>query len=133
MGKIKLADLLGIVSVLSTGTVAETAQVQSWTTAVKISCDNSVAEAHASNILLCEDALCSVVFPAGGVDCGGGVRSDGHRFDTPFKPTVFSYTLEVMDQGSRLICSNVGDGMPMGTTVTCDGSNSPKLTVGRPH
>jgi len=135
MRNITLAGLLSILAVLFAGRLAVAGQAQLWTTSTKLSCDRSVMGADTINVKLCEDATCSVSFDAGGLECGSnlGLKSTGHRFDTKFKPTAFSFTVEVRDQNNNVICSNSGEGMPMGTTVTCNGSSSPKFTVGRPH
>jgi hypothetical protein len=129
------ARMLSILALLFASASAEAGQAQSWTTAIKITCDRTVGQANATNVMLCEDATCFKSYLAGGFDCGTdlGFRTTGYRIDTDFKPAVFSYTLAVSDQSARLMCSNSGSGIPVGTTVTCDGSRSPKLSVGRPH
>jgi hypothetical protein len=146
MRKIIMRGLIFMVAVLSASNLAEAGQAQSsWTTSVKISCDNTVVAATA-DVFLCKNPNCDpdiyqvpFVFTCGTDSLG---RSSGGRFEMDlFEPWVFSYTINVRDQFGTW-CSYSGIGVPVGktvttesttTTVTCPGDRSPKLSVGRPH
>ena len=136
MQKRIITGLLSMLAVVSTIGLAQAGQAQSsWKTAVKITCDRTVPQGDAVNVFVCTDSTCNTYAHAGALQCGTnlGMRTTGHRVETNFKPTVFKYSLEVRNQFNDVICSNQGEGMPVGNTVTCNGAKSPKLSVGRPH
>jgi hypothetical protein len=136
MSKIKLVRFLSFLAVVGMSSFAEGAQADTWTTAIKITCDNSVAEASATKLKLCTTTNCNTYSTPPDVVCGGTEtrnRSAGYRFETDFKPGLINYTLEVKDQSGRVICFEEVNGTPVGSTATCQDGKSPKLSVGRPH
>lgn len=148
MRKIIMAGFLCMFAVIFASNLAEAAGAP-YTTSVKLTCDNSVAQASAINFYLCRFANCGDfypndgLFPNGGItlECGTGldIRSTGFRVETDFEPTNFIVTINAVDQSGGTCASVPNEGFDytigeVGSTVTCgDGSRSPKLSVGRPH
>lgn len=140
MRKMIMAGIFSLVAFCFGSDFAQAAQVKlTWKTSVKITCDRTVEQGEAVGLFLCTDATCNTHFPDDQIgihlNCGTmlGKRSTGFRVETPFEPTVFKSTLNVLNEADVVICSNPVEGMPVGNSVNCDGSRSPKLTVGRPH
>jgi hypothetical protein len=143
MRKIIVTGLLFMVAVISASTLAEAGQAQSsWKTSVKITCDNSVPRGAAIGVQLCRFANCADMKPIDvPLECGTtlGMRSTGLRVESDFEPTNVIFTIKGFDQSGAETCSSIPtSGFPytigeVGSTVTCDGRRSPKLSVGRPH
>jgi hypothetical protein len=129
--------LFGLLAVISASTLVQAGQAElpSWKTAVKIACDGTVAEGVATKFELCS-AGCVDAFPVDNLACGTnyGMRSNGRRVDTGFKPVVFRFTLklgvETCTMEGLILDNRIWE---VGSTVLCNDARSLKLSVGRPH
>ena len=134
MRKIIMTGLLCMLAVIFASTLAEAAGAP-YTTSVKITCDNSVMLGSALDVKLCTETTCNIFVDVGDLECGTsiGTRSAGLRVESDFEPTVFKFTLQGFDETQNQICSLEDMIMEVGSTVTGNGTRSPKLSVGRPH
>ena len=147
MRKITVTGLLFMVAVVSVSTLAEAGQALAplWSTSVKITCDRTIPRALVS-VRLCRFNDCGLIVPALNLDpvdleCGASLetRSAGLRVESDFEPTNFIFTFQVFDENGNETCfkeapTTLNPDIPvMGSTVTCNGDRSPKLSVGRPH
>jgi hypothetical protein len=134
MRKIIMTGVLCMLAVIFGSALAEAGQAP-YTTSVKISCDNSVTLGSAIGVKLCTDTGCNIFVDVGDLECGSsiGMRSAGLRVESDFEPTVFKFTLHGFNESGSQICLLENSIMPVGSTVTGNGTRSPKLSVGRPH
>lgn len=134
MRKIIMTGLLGVLAVIFARTLAEAAGAP-YTTSVKLTCDNTVMLGSATGVKLCTDTGCNIFVDVGDIECGTslGMRSARLRVESNFEPTVFKVTLQGFDETGSEICFHENLIIPVGSTVTGDGTRSPKLSVGRPH